>query len=56
MRALVTGASGFVGRHLDDHLRAEGDEVIGCDRVDGVDITDAATVAEFFGRVRPDVV
>lgn len=56
MRALVTGASGFVGRHLRDHLQAEGDEVIGCDRVDGVDITDRVTVAELFGRVRPDVV
>ena len=29
MRALVTGAGGFVGRYLTDHLAAEGDEVVG---------------------------
>ena len=28
MRAVVTGASGFVGRHLLDHLAAAGDEVV----------------------------
>ena len=28
MRALVTGASGFVGRHLVAHLRAMGDDVV----------------------------
>jgi GDP-4-dehydro-6-deoxy-D-mannose reductase len=29
MRALVTGASGFVGGHLCEHLVAEGDQVVG---------------------------
>ncbi|HPM75511.1 MAG TPA: GDP-mannose 4,6-dehydratase [bacterium] len=28
MKILVTGASGFVGRHLTDHLRAHGDQVV----------------------------
>ena len=40
MKALVTGASGFVGGYLGAHLGAEGDEVVGLDRDDGLDITD----------------
>ncbi|MCB0978806.1 MAG: GDP-mannose 4,6-dehydratase [Acidimicrobiales bacterium] len=56
-KALVTGASGFVGLHLVAHLEACGDEVIGVDRVsDGIDITDAAAVAAVFAKVKPDVV
>ena len=31
MRALVTGANGFVGLHLVDHLTSCGDEVIESD-------------------------
>ncbi len=55
--ALVTGASGFVGRHLVAHLTESGDEVIGIDRAtDGVDITDATAVAEIIGRIRPTVI
>lgn len=57
MKALVTGASGFVGRHLTDHLRSLGDEVICSDRAsDGTDITDADAVRDLIGRVRPEVV
>jgi GDP-4-dehydro-6-deoxy-D-mannose reductase len=57
MKALVTGASGFVGRHLVEHLRDAGDEVHGVDRIDdGIDITDPAAVLECFARIRPEVV
>ncbi len=57
MKALVTGAHGFVGRHLTDHLTDCGDDVVGVDRHDdGVDITDAAAVHQLLEEVRPDVV
>ena len=57
IKALVTGASGFVGRHLVAHLRESGDLVVGSDReTDGVDITVATQVEEMFDRVRPDVI
>ncbi|MEO6629094.1 MAG: GDP-mannose 4,6-dehydratase [Aquihabitans sp.] len=57
MKALVTGASGFVGCHLVAHLKASGDEVIGVDREsDGVDITDAAALGRLFDEIQPEVV
>jgi GDP-4-dehydro-6-deoxy-D-mannose reductase len=52
MRALVTGADGFVGRHLLEHLRAHGDDAVGVDRE--CDVTDAASVLDTMKRVRPD--
>jgi GDP-4-dehydro-6-deoxy-D-mannose reductase len=54
MKALVTGAGGFVGQALVRYLEAAGDEVVGLDRADGPDITDAAAVREAFARHRPD--
>lgn len=56
-KALVTGAHGFVGRHLVEHLTAAGDEVIGIDRShDGLDITDAGAVERIMHEVSPTVV
>jgi GDP-4-dehydro-6-deoxy-D-mannose reductase len=55
-KALITGASGFVGRHLITHLESEGDEVVGLDREDGLDITDPDNVAEHYARHSPEVV
>ncbi len=57
MRALVTGAGGFVGPHLCAHLRAAGDEVIDPgNEGGGFDITDRSVVADALMRHRPDVV
>lgn len=54
MRALVTGAHGFVGRYLVAHLAAAGDDVVAIDRAD-CDVTDAARVHEVVSEHRPDV-
>ena len=55
--ALVTGASGFVGRHLVAHLTEAGQTVVGVDREsDGVDITDADALSRLFAEVRPTAV
>jgi len=58
VRALVTGASGFVGRHLVGHLEAEGDTVVGLDRngPEAIDITDAAAVRRVMEGADPEVV
>lgn len=61
MRALVTGATGFAGRHLCRHLREQGDEVVATDRLGGpdvvaVDILDAAGFADVLATARPEVV
>jgi GDP-4-dehydro-6-deoxy-D-mannose reductase len=57
VRALITGVSGFVGRHLLEHLDAEGDAVEGCDREDGsIDINDRASIDSILRTFRPEVV
>lgn len=54
MRALVTGADGFVGRHLLAHLLERGDVAVGVDR--DCDVTDAASVHDVLERTNPDVI
>jgi GDP-4-dehydro-6-deoxy-D-mannose reductase len=57
VKAFVTGASGFVGRHLVAHLRDCGDEVVPTDRSDGgPDLLDADGFATLVAEVRPDVI
>lgn len=56
MKALITGARGFVGPHLVAHLEGCGDEIIPLDLGSGPDLADTdawiATVAE----IEPDVI
>ena len=52
MRALVTGANGFVGIHLVRHLRASGDDVV----ESSIDITDRDRIAAHVAEQAPDVV
>jgi GDP-4-dehydro-6-deoxy-D-mannose reductase len=56
VKALITGAGGFVGQALTRHLEASGDTVVGLDRAGGPDITDQAGVREAIGGHRPDAV
>jgi len=58
VKALVTGAAGFVGRHLTAHLASCGDEVLGLDRsgTPSIDVTDEAAVRAAFADARPEAV
>lgn len=57
MRALVTGAGGFVGVHLVRHLEAQGDDVIQLERkVDGIDIADAEAITDAVVAAKPEAV
>ena len=60
MKALITGASGFVGSHLCSELISHGYEVVRCNRRGGdggipMDITNPDTVRDVLETVRPDV-
>jgi UDP-glucuronate 4-epimerase len=65
MRVLVTGASGFIGRHLVARLCTQGREVFGLDRrpwpdapcpAAEVDICDAQALHAVFSKAQPDAV
>jgi len=58
VKAVVTGAHGFVGRHLTDHLTAQGSRVVSLDVDDDrpVDITDRESVMRRITDEAPYVV
>jgi GDP-4-dehydro-6-deoxy-D-mannose reductase len=55
-RVLITGASGFAGRHLVAACRADGDEVIEAPPSRVADLRDAEAAAGVVDAARPDVV
>ena len=56
MKALVTGAEGFVGPHLLHHLAEAGDEAIGTDLRTGPDLLDPEGWHALISDVRPDAI
>jgi GDP-4-dehydro-6-deoxy-D-mannose reductase len=54
VRALVTGADGFAGRHLVRHLTSRGDDVLGVDRE--CDVADLEAVTEVLDGYHPDAI
>ncbi|MGI9612583.1 MAG: NAD-dependent epimerase/dehydratase family protein [Acidimicrobiales bacterium] len=56
MKALITGAGGFVGPHLARDLEADGADVTGLDLRNGPDLLDAAGWRQTIEEKRPDVV
>ena len=57
MLALITGADGFVGKHLLNHLTECGDKTITTDiSTGGPDLLDPNAFLDLFQSVRPDVV
>jgi GDP-4-dehydro-6-deoxy-D-mannose reductase len=55
-RALITGASGFAGRHLVAACQADGDEVIEAPPSRVADLRDAEAAVGLVAAARPDVV
>jgi GDP-4-dehydro-6-deoxy-D-mannose reductase len=54
VRAVITGAAGFVGRHLATHLAEAGDVVAAVDR--DFDVTDVGAMAGAFASFNPDAI
>lgn len=56
MRALITGAGGFVGPHLGNHLNESGDEVVGLDLGSGPDLRDTDAWCKTVAEAEVDVI
>lgn len=62
-RVLITGASGFIGRHLYTHLTEQGQDCVGISRTGmaslgilAIDLRDAEAIRRIVNEVRPDVI
>ena len=56
-KVLITGASGFIGRHLYKRLSSERENIIGVGGLrDGIDLVLEANVGYIFDQYKPDVV
>jgi GDP-4-dehydro-6-deoxy-D-mannose reductase len=60
MRALITGANGFVGKHLDSELKSGGYETV-CSDICGdgyerMNILDKSSISDMLAKHRPDVI
>lgn len=56
MKALVTGAAGFVGRHLVAHLERCGDDVTAATQADAPDLLDPGRWSPYLRAAGPEVV
>lgn len=56
MKALITGAGGFVGPHLTAELQAAGDDVVGLDLRNGPNLLDADGWRTVVAEHQPDVI
>jgi len=56
LRVLVTGATGFAGRHLVDACTVAGDDVIAAPPSSALDLRDPAAARRLVADTRPDVV
>lgn len=56
MKALITGAAGFIGTHLTGELVEHGHEVVGVDIRDGVDLAHPGTFHRLLLDHQPDIV
>lgn len=56
MKTLITGGTGFAGRHLAAHCADAGDDVVVLARSEGVDLLDAEQTQRVVADAAPDVV
>jgi UDP-glucose 4-epimerase len=55
MKILITGSSGYIGKHLYKYLSAN-HEIYGCDIKDSLDLTDYDKTFQFIDRIRPELI